>query len=352
MVVFHRPRDPLPGDLAVQVGKYRVPLSPSIKYFGVHLNEHLNYKMHLNRIEDKASSYTRTLSRFMPNLRGPSEKKRKLYANAIASVILYAAPVWADTVMRSRALRAQIRRLQRTYTLRMISAYHSVSADAACLLARTPPLDLLTDARRRLYLRIQDLKRVDAWSARGERGVREQELALLRTQWRIWLDRRDVSGVRTMKAIRPVFLQWLECDWIRLGFHLTQLLTDCGSFGSFLFRIDKSSSPDYMFCDAEVDSLEHTISECPQWLADRDLLVSAVGEDLSLPALTRFIVFSEVAWGAFSRFATSVMKAKELVERVNRPSRLGWMFTSLPPQWSVSSLNEEGADRSRPERLY
>lgn len=51
VVIFHRPRDPLPCGIAVQMDGYRVSPSPSIRYLGVWLDEHLQYKAHLERIE-------------------------------------------------------------------------------------------------------------------------------------------------------------------------------------------------------------------------------------------------------------------------------------------------------------
>jgi len=36
----------------------------------------------------------------MPNLRGP-ERKRRLYAGIIVSVVLYVAPIWTDSLVAS-----------------------------------------------------------------------------------------------------------------------------------------------------------------------------------------------------------------------------------------------------------
>jgi len=63
-----------------------------MKYLGVLLDCKLNFKQHFKYIDEKVGKVTRALGRLMPNLRGPSEKKRRLYAGIIASVVLYAAP--------------------------------------------------------------------------------------------------------------------------------------------------------------------------------------------------------------------------------------------------------------------
>jgi len=38
----------------------------------------------------------------MSNLRGSQEKKRKLYVDIITSIVMYAAPIWADSLSSRR----------------------------------------------------------------------------------------------------------------------------------------------------------------------------------------------------------------------------------------------------------
>lgn len=82
----------------------------------------------------------------MPNLRGPSEVKRILYANTIMSVMTYGAPVrheaMAPVTASTRRRRAPLLRVQRFVALRVISAYRSMSLEASLLLARMPPMYL------------------------------------------------------------------------------------------------------------------------------------------------------------------------------------------------------------------
>jgi len=70
------------------------------------------------------------------------------------SIVLYAAPVWVESLnMEARRL---LRRWQRAIALRVYAAYRSVSFDAATLLARLIPLELLAAERARIYWRLQD----------------------------------------------------------------------------------------------------------------------------------------------------------------------------------------------------
>lgn len=67
-----------------------------MKYLGVILDDRLTFRPHLEYMENKVGTVTRTLHRITPNLRGPGEKRRRLYANIVLSVALYAAPIWRN----------------------------------------------------------------------------------------------------------------------------------------------------------------------------------------------------------------------------------------------------------------
>jgi len=80
----------------------------------------------------------------MPNLRDPQERKRRLYAGILTSVIMYAAPIWTDSLAVSADLCRLFRRWQRAIAVRVCAAYRSVSAT---LLARLVPYELLAAER-------------------------------------------------------------------------------------------------------------------------------------------------------------------------------------------------------------
>lgn len=73
-------------------------------------------------IEEKAVKISRALRRLMPNLKGPSECKRKLYVETVKSVLLYGAPIWSDELQRSREAMRGLDRVMRTLSLRAVSA--------------------------------------------------------------------------------------------------------------------------------------------------------------------------------------------------------------------------------------
>jgi len=78
---------------SVRVGKVDVPVGKSMKYLGVMVDSSWNFRSHFQYIEVKANKVVRALSRIMPNLRGPGERKRRLYATVVTSVVMYASPI-------------------------------------------------------------------------------------------------------------------------------------------------------------------------------------------------------------------------------------------------------------------
>lgn len=317
IILFHgRGNKPL-QDLYMSIGGKRIQFKDSIKYLGIFLDSRLTFGEHFRRIETKTAGVTRALSRLMPNLRGSGERKRRLYANIVASVILYGALIWADTLSCSRSSIAIFRRLQRSYALRVIGAYRTVSSDAACLLARLPPLDLAR-ARKRTFERVAGLRLGLEWSLEREREIHKQEEALVLTQWRAYLSGRSIAGVRTRDAILPSFTEWISRKWGCLSFHMTQIMTGHRCFGTYLRRIGKAETDRCAFCTLDIDSAEHTLSEYHVWAAERSSLQLYVGRDCSLPDVIIVISTNREAWSAFAHFSSQVMRTKENAERIKQ----------------------------------
>jgi len=98
-----------------------------MKYLGVIIDSKLTFKHHFRYIDGKVGKITRALGRLLPNLRGPHERKRRLYAGIITAVVMYAAPIWAPALVTSVDSRRMFRRWQRTIAVRVCAAYRSVS---------------------------------------------------------------------------------------------------------------------------------------------------------------------------------------------------------------------------------
>lgn len=132
---------------SISIGDTMVNFQPSIEYLGIMVDVSWTFSSHFKYVMDKTERVVLALNRLMPNLRGPDERRRRLYMNVVMLVILYGAPVWGDVISRSRMLPA-LYRLQHTTAQRVISAYRTVSSNAALLLARLPPLKFVAIMRR------------------------------------------------------------------------------------------------------------------------------------------------------------------------------------------------------------
>lgn len=304
----------------VRVGSIDVPVGNSMKYLGVILDSSWSFRQYLSYIESKATKAVRALNRLMPNLRGPGERKRRLYATIITSIVMYAVPVWGGNFITTQdRISRPLRRLQRAVALRVIASYRTVSFDAATVLARIPPWKLEASMRCRVCSRFADLKASDEFTHQLETEVRNGENLLLMRQWDIALGKPDAWGKKTITTIRPFLVRWIARDHGEVNYYVTQMLTGHGSFGHYLWRIGRRPTAKCFHCPSNDDTLEHTISECPAWDNWRFDLIHKLGmgyqDRLTLDLVVNKILINKVNWLSLSHFAVSVLKRKEEEER-------------------------------------
>lgn len=82
-----------PVEDIIKIDRESIKVEKKLKYLGVTLDSRLSFVEHLRYVEKKIVKVKRALGRLMPNLRGPSEGKRRLYWNVIQSVVMYGVPV-------------------------------------------------------------------------------------------------------------------------------------------------------------------------------------------------------------------------------------------------------------------
>lgn len=149
--LFYQPRRGVGMDpILIRVKGEYIQMSDQLKYLGIILDGRGSFIPHFNYIAEKATKVSRALGRVMPNLRGPDDRKRRLYAQVLASVVLYGAPVWSDKLRTSRKGRQILRAIQKPILLRVCSAYRTVSGMAAGVLASQLPFELLAQERKRV----------------------------------------------------------------------------------------------------------------------------------------------------------------------------------------------------------
>lgn len=326
----------LVGNPTIRFCGAEIRVTNKIKYLGVFVDSRLSFAPHFTYAESKASGIARALGRLMPNLRGPSQAKRKLYVNTVMPVLLFGSPVWAEELATSTTKQRPMRKSQKIIACRMVAAYKTVSFLAATLLAGLPPVWFLALSRARSYHSMVELRESGCWCGRAARAVKKREEECLRRDWLVHISIPDLPGKRTRFAIIPHFELWLDRSFGDVSFHITQLLTGHGCFSSFLHRIGRLETNGCFHCLNDVDSADHTLMLCSSWDNDRRDLTDVIGRDLALSSIMEAISSSKEAWMAFARFATTVMRKKEAAER-DREER---NIRALPPP--LPAANRDG----------
>lgn len=234
---------------------------------------------------------------------------------------LYGAPIWVDAL--SAHNKTLLRRAQRVMAVRVVRGYRTISYEAACVLAGTPPWDLEAEVLADVYRRGAEVR------AEGARPCTEEtrhwrhnsHLALLQ-KWKERLEEPS-AGHRTVDALRPILEKWVERRRGVLTFHATQVLSGHGCFGRYLWKVaGREPTAECHQCGCAEDTAQHVLAECPQWVESRATLVASVGADLSLPAVVSSMVDSERSWKAVLSFCEDVMSQKEAAERMRENDAL------------------------------
>ncbi|KAL6417769.1 hypothetical protein ACFW04_012549 [Cataglyphis niger] len=333
-IVFYGKNKP-PRIVRLNVDGKDIEAKPTLKYLGIMLDGRLNFRPHFEYVENKIAKVNRALGRLMPNLRGPNESKRKLYAQVVLSILLYGAPIWNEAFMASKSSQIIINRVLRTLAIRVVSGYRTISLDAALLLARIPPVYLLANARRRVYDRVKDLWNSNRWSKKAESEIKVDENLLLYRQWEVYCENPNLAGARTRDAILPHFQEWIGRKHGNISFRITQLLTGHGCFGTYLYRIGKVPEPYCEHCNVqnEEDSPEHTLEDCKAWEENRNKLCEKLEVNLDMLTLEKLIqqvLRSKGKWEALAEFANTVMLRKEVAERARQEEEARRVNNTLP----------------------
>ncbi|CAH2092422.1 unnamed protein product [Euphydryas editha] len=75
--------------ITLQVGAHQIESQPSLRYLGVMIDARLNFKHHVQHVGTKASVVRASLSRLMPNIGGPKQKRRELLASVVTSFFFF-----------------------------------------------------------------------------------------------------------------------------------------------------------------------------------------------------------------------------------------------------------------------
>lgn len=317
----------------IKVGTASIRVTRSMKYLGVILDSRWKFVLHFAYVRDKALRITRALERLMPNLKGPAQNKRRLYAEVILSILLYASPLWCISMTKSSKRRNSFRAILRRLCVRLVCAYRTTSTDAAMLLASVPPIHLMAENRSWCFTRIRESMGDGTYSVDLVNSIKQEEKNALIRRWKDYLVGKVVYGRYTVDAILPHFDKWMYRGFGQLNFHITQLLTAHGCFAVFLHKIGKRGSPLCTHCDEGIpDSSLHTLFQCAAWARERAVLFEIFGPITTLSEFIDGMLTSQESWTAACSFVDLVMTEKEDREReeerrgVDFPSQAGGLM--------------------------
>ncbi|XP_046142530.1 uncharacterized protein LOC123988002 [Osmia bicornis bicornis] len=112
----------------------------------------------------------------------------------------------------------------------------------------------------------------------------------------------------------PEIKEW--CDWgpRLLNFHLTQVLTGHGCFGTFLKKIGRQREAQCWFCPEREDSPEHFLFACSRWRSERAQLCSLLHTEFNKEHFVKFLR-EEATRSLVTAYITRTLKEKEDFER-------------------------------------
>ncbi|XP_076303072.1 uncharacterized protein LOC143221530 [Lasioglossum baleicum] len=217
--------------------------------------------------------------------------------------------------MASRKRGARLASVWSSLAIRVVWGYHSLSHEAASILAGLLPLDLLAGMQARTY---DHVRRRPSWlpslGPEEADNIKEEIRRSGLEEWRRRLSRQACLRHRAVGAIVPVLDARMKSGG-RRTFRLTQVLSGHGCFGQYLNNIGREVTHGCWFCDAEVDTAQQTLKESPAWTAERRARQSAEGWDLSVLAIVPNMVEPERNWRAVASFCEQVMLQMDAAER-------------------------------------
>ena len=154
-------------------------------------------------------------------------------------------------------------------------------------------------------------------------------------------------------AVLPSWERWAEAGPALLTFRVTQVLTGHGCFGEYLKRIGAELTANCHHCSARPDSAQHTLEECAAFEEQRCTLVTAIGPDLTPPAIVKALLASGNKCAAVTSFCEEVMSCKEAAERERERTASGRRRGKRrrPPGRAKSSYHGLGTWKTRRSSL-
>ena len=294
-------------NITVRVGNSEITSITSLKYLGMQIDARLRFDEHLKIVGAKAARVTNALSRIMPNIGGPRQSRRKLLSSVVSSILLYAAPIWSPA-MEVKSYTQHITSVYRRASLRVASAFRTVSYEAVCVISGMPPIELIVEERSRIYNRLQGDRNAN------RRGVTREEQVVTTARWQErW---NDADTGRWNNRLIPKFEEWLQRDQGEVDHYLTQILSVHGCFLAYQKRFGITNNDLCPACPSAVEDAEHVFFVCPRFREVRAELEESLQQRSTPENIVHLMMTSEANWNAVAAYAADIIKKLREAEKV------------------------------------
>lgn len=288
--------------LNVQINGENIKVAKELKYLGVILDYRLSFYSHIKYVTEKANKTATALAHILPRTGGAGENKRRVLQSATDSVMLYAAPVWSSS-LRYITYRTRLLSQQRKSLLRVCRGYITISTEAAAVLSRVIPIDLMATERSLTFGKNTEEKEAE----------RENTMLEWQNRW------TNTEKAQWTKKLIPMIKPWYDRRHGQITYTMTQTLSGHGCFQTYLFRIGKVNSPSCVCCEEETeDSPEHTLFNCRRWDILRAEAAKQVSADLRVDNMVNIMLQNQDSWQAISDYIQKVMDEKQKLENLRR----------------------------------
>ena len=122
-----------------------------IKYLGIIIDSKFKFNEHIKYITERCTKLINALSKSARIKWGlKHEALKTIYNGAILPQLLYAAPVWIESI-KKESNRTKYVRVQRLISTRIAKAYRTISHEALCILTGLTPINIKAEEFVTLY---------------------------------------------------------------------------------------------------------------------------------------------------------------------------------------------------------
>lgn len=305
--------------ISIKVGAATITSTEAIKYLGVMIDDRLNFRKHMEYACRKASAVSNALARMMPNIGGPRQSRRVLISRVANSVLLYGSPVWEKSIGRS-SMKDMLSVFRRS-SLRVCSAFRTVSGEAANVVSGIPPIDITAKEISNIY------KTITENAGTCKKQIRKMEKEKTIENWqRRW--ENSPKGRWTFRLI-PSISTWLNRKHGEVNYNLTQFLTGHGGYRSYLHRFGHDSSPRCPQCIYQEETAEHVVFACPRFSRARNGLETFLEEPITVSSIIGIMLRSADNWNAVNSFITRVNVSLRVAEAARRAAETSSLYTAI-----------------------